>query len=116
MGSGLPLLLSSALCFFFSFFSFLCFLFPCRTQRTRKDQCRQGQYEGQRARCPKHIGRFRQAPRTDTKTTPRKPRTCKTFTFSGSSGKKPELMQHGLVDPDGHGVLQRGTGGREGVQ
>ena len=34
--SGLPLLLSSALCFFFSFFSFFCFLSPCRTQRTRK--------------------------------------------------------------------------------
>ena len=34
--SGLPLLLSSALCFFFSFFSFLCFLSPCRSQRTRK--------------------------------------------------------------------------------
>ena len=34
--SGLPLLLSSALCFFFSFFSFLCFFFPCGTQRTRK--------------------------------------------------------------------------------
>ena len=36
--SGLPLLLSSALCFFFSFFSFLCFLSPCSTQRRRKTQ------------------------------------------------------------------------------
>ena len=34
--SGLPLLLSSALCFFSSFFSFLCFFPPCRTQRTRQ--------------------------------------------------------------------------------
>ena len=34
--SGLLFLLSSALCFFFSFFSFLCFLSPCRTQRTHK--------------------------------------------------------------------------------
>ena len=34
--SGLALLLSSVVCFFVSFFSFLCFFPPCRTQRTRK--------------------------------------------------------------------------------
>ena len=34
--SSLALLLSSARCLFFSFFSVLCFLSPCRTQRTLK--------------------------------------------------------------------------------
>ena len=58
-------------------------------ERVKHDQCRQGHYEGQHARHAKHIGQFRQARGTDTKTTPRTSGPCRTCTFLGSSGINP---------------------------
>ena len=74
-----------------------CAFFPLagHKERVKHAQRRQGQCEGQRARRAKHIGRFRQAPGTDTKTNHRRPEHAEHVPFRVHRGQNPKMMQQG---------------------
>ena len=115
--SGLPLLLSSALCFFFSLFSFLCFLSPCRTQRTRKTQSMSpGTVRGTTRATRKTHRTVQTGSRDrykDNTTDVRNMQNMYLFGFIGD--KTPGRSSTDLVHAHGHGGLPRSTGGREEV-